>query len=67
MSGSLFAIYDPDRPSRAGLWFPPKRPVDYPPGAPQRHSVRRHFVDKNGLVIAPTKNAGLYIMEYDGG
>ena len=65
----VFDIRDPYRPVEVGALVPPapRRLVDHRPNRACVIQSTDVFVDRNGIVYCTDYNAGLYIMEYQGG
>lgn len=64
-----YDITDPFRPEEVGAWVPPApgRMVDTRPDRPQVIQSFDVFVDENQVAYVTDYNAGLYILQWDGG
>jgi hypothetical protein len=64
-----FDIADPFQPRELGYFVPPapERMIDPRPGRPQVIQCCDVYADTKGLLYVTDTNAGLYILEFDGG
>ena len=64
-----YDIADPFRPREAGYFVPPNpaRMFDPRPNRPQIIQSCDCFVDAQGVMYVTDSNAGLYILQFEGG